>query len=89
MSLLGEVISNLGVFEQIHQQVYGVVPRQGSVSVHRDVKDELEGLVNVLCIEQLKPQVHRNRKLWSTTAGQHTQRSESRHQRVPFGPLPR
>lgn len=74
MSLLGEVIGNLGVFEQIHQQVYGVVPRHGSISIHCDVEDELKGLVDVLCIEQLKPQVHRNRKLWSKTTVQQTVR---------------
>lgn len=51
---LCEVIGDLCVLKEIHQQVDGVVPGQGAVPVHRYIENELKRLVDVFGIEKLK-----------------------------------
>lgn len=57
----GEVLGYLAVLQQVHQQVHRVLPGQGPVAVHDDVEDQLEGLVDVLRVEQLEENNNRTR----------------------------
>lgn len=43
-----EVIGYFRILEQVDEEIYGVLPGQGAVTVHDDVEHELESLVDVL-----------------------------------------
>lgn len=49
-----EVICYLRVLQQVDQKVHRVLPGQGAVAVHDDVEHELERLVDVFAIEELR-----------------------------------